>query len=89
MFRYSTPILTLNALVQMTWFTNKTFLADGLPSVDKLQALLSLAAPPPEGAEEGIFGPDIFAGEQSDFISSPVQSFNIFKVTNSHVAIVS
>ena len=51
------------------WFTKsdpKTFLADGLPSADKLQALLALAAPPPEGAEEGIFGPDIFAGEWSD-----------------------
>ena len=56
----------------------KTFLADGLPSADKLQALLALAAPPPEGAEEGIFGPDIFAGEWSDFSSSHVQLFYIF-----------
>ena len=66
------------------WFTKsdpKTFLADGLPSADKLQALLALAAPPPEGAEEGIFGPDIFAGEWSDFSSSHVQSFYIFHPT--------
>ena len=66
------------------WFTKsnpKTFLADGLPSADKLQALLALAAPAPEGAEEGIFGPDIFAGEWSDFSSSHVQSFNIFYPT--------
>ena len=33
------------------------------PSPDKLQALLALAAPPPEGAEVGVFGAaDIFAG---------------------------
>merc|ERR1712129_264082 len=44
----------------------KTFLADGLPSASKLQALLALAAPAPEGAEEGIFGPDIFADEEFD-----------------------
>ena len=41
----------------------KKFIGDGLPSADKLQALLALAAPAPEGAEQGIFGPDIFAGE--------------------------
>ena len=41
----------------------KKFLGDGLPSPDKLQALLALAAPPQEGVEQGIFGPDPFAGK--------------------------
>ena len=63
------------------WIRYKQFLGDGLPSADKLQALLALAAPAPEGAEEGIFGPDIFAGEWSDISSSHVQSFNIFDPT--------
>ena len=40
--------------------------SEGLPSPDKLEALLSLAAPPPEGVEQGLFGPDIFAGEEFD-----------------------
>ena len=39
------------------------FTSEGLPSADKLQALLAIAAPTPEGAEQGIFGPDIFAGK--------------------------
>ena len=39
---------------------------EGLPSPDKLEALLSLAAPPPEGVEQGLFGPDVFAGEEFD-----------------------
>ena len=29
---------------------------------DKLQTLLALAGPPPKGAEQGIFGPNIFGG---------------------------
>ena len=44
----------------------KQIAAEGLPSPDKLQALLSLAAPPPEGVEQGLFGPDVFAGEEFD-----------------------
>merc|ERR1712228_103050 len=44
----------------------KKFLGDGLPSPDKLQALLALAAPPQEGVEQGIFGPDPFADEEFD-----------------------
>ena len=31
-------------------------------SPDKLETLLSLAAPPPAGASQGIFGPNIFGG---------------------------
>ena len=44
----------------------KKIAAEGLPSPDKLEALLSLAAPPPEGVEQGLFGPDVFAGEEFD-----------------------
>ena len=38
-------------------------LGDGPPDPEKLEALLALAGPPPPGAEQGIFGPDIFAGK--------------------------
>ena len=40
----------------------QSVLGDGPPSPEKLQALLTLAAPPPEGVQQGVFGPDIFAG---------------------------
>ncbi len=44
----------------------QSVIGTGPPDPQRLEALLALAAPPPPGVKQGIFGPDIFADEEFD-----------------------